>query len=137
MIAIPHIPKLLGVPGNLDKDRDNSHWVGCRAGSVVVGLGRVGHMGLVVRAIQVDTVPARGEIDLRTDSIGTVGGWEVGCLRGARGIVVQAGKVASLSFDGDLVAAIERVSSDHTEASRRGNNSAIGGWVWALSLLSY
>jgi hypothetical protein len=51
LITIPHVPKLLGVPIDFDENRDNSHRVSCRARSIIVLLGRIGHMGLVVRAI--------------------------------------------------------------------------------------
>ena len=55
---------------------------GVRVGAVtgVVVLNRVGQVGLVVRRVEVDTVPAGGEEDLGTDAIRAVVVEEVGTL---------------------------------------------------------
>ena len=61
-----------------------------RAVTTVEVLDRVGHVRLVVGRVEVDTIPAGGEEDLRAHSVGAVVVEEVRTLRPVRVVVVRA-----------------------------------------------
>lgn len=132
LVPIPHIPKPLRAPGNLEEDRDNPDRVGCRTGPVVVALSWVGHMGSVVGAIQIHAVPARGKVHLRAQAVRAVGRWEPVGLRGAGAVVVQARKAASGSGDVAFIAAVEGAARDHPEPGWGCDDGAVGCWVRTL-----
>ena len=64
-----------------------------RAVATVEILDRVGHVRLVVGRVQVNTIPAGGEEDLRAHSIGAVVIEKVRTLRPVRVVVVRAAVV--------------------------------------------
>ena len=51
---------------------------------------RICHVRLVVRGVEVDTIPARGEVNLGTNSVRAIDGREPGRLWGPSSGVVQA-----------------------------------------------
>ena len=98
-----------------------------RARTVVVGvLGGVGHVGLVVGRVEVDTIPARWEEDLGTETVRALLGREaVGVGRSAA--VVQADVADSLL--GKVVATGSEGGSTgkHTETLGEGSDVVVVG----------
>ena len=76
----------------MGEDRDEVDGVRIRALSGVECSRWVGHVRLVIGAVEVDTVPASGEENLGTHTVGTVVIEEVGTL-GPIGITVMASAV--------------------------------------------
>jgi hypothetical protein len=63
--AIPLVGELVGIVEDLEEQAHELDWMGGWAWTVVVGAaGWVGHVTLVVRAVQVHTIPAGREEDL-------------------------------------------------------------------------
>ena len=62
-ISIPFIGEIVDVPDDLIKERDQVFGVRGRASAVIV-VGRVMNVRLVVWRIEIDAIPARGEVDL-------------------------------------------------------------------------
>lgn len=84
LVVVPHVPEIIDREHNLVEERDEADRVSRRAFSAINTIG-VGHMRLVIGRIQVLSVPAAGEENLKTESIIAVLG---GKLVGFRGSLV-------------------------------------------------
>ncbi len=73
--SIPLIRKVVGLIYELVENGDEMDGKSGWAITVVTGLYRVSHMGLVVRRIEILAVPAGGEEDLNADALGTFAIW--------------------------------------------------------------
>jgi hypothetical protein len=70
----------------------------------------------VVRGVQVDTIPACGEEDLRSQTGGAIDFGELIRFRSCRSIIVQACIADGLGFECTGEAASEGVTSHHTKS---------------------
>jgi hypothetical protein len=78
LIAIPF--KVRCIEDNLVEDRDKSLWKSRRA-SACSNTSRVSHMRLVVRAIEILSIPARREENLSTETARAFDVWQTMGLR--------------------------------------------------------
>lgn len=62
--AGPHAVELCRIPDSLNEERGNLNWVGRWAGST----RRISDVALVIGTVEIHTVPARREDDLRADT---------------------------------------------------------------------
>lgn len=149
----------VGVVVDLIEEMRQQLGMGRRA-DAVVDLGHVGHMRLI-RLVQVDTIPAAGEVELRTQAIRAVRVGDVGGF-GCWVIVINAGEADAIGNGPGLKLAVavgqgiavvgpgRAVSRKDLEAARERNNvetvlastqvvdhSAVGGDVdeGAIALL--
>ena len=76
-------------------------------------------MGLVIRRVQIDTIPASGEENLCTEAIRTIDVGEAIGFSGSGTVVIDARIVDGLGFDSSCKVTSERVASYHPEAFRK------------------
>jgi hypothetical protein len=124
--TVPPIEAGSGVD-DLEEDGDQVDRVRCRARAVVVRvLGRVGHVGLVVRRVQVYAIPARREEDLGAQTIGAdLVRKATGVSRGAT--VIKTDKADSLASEVVGLCTLEGVTGKHTEAFRESGEVVVVG----------
>ncbi|CAG8630544.1 17608_t:CDS:2, partial [Acaulospora colombiana] len=120
----PLILPRIGIPNDLVKYRDQTNGVG-RGADAIVHSVRIGHMGLVVGRIEVNTIPAGREEDLGAQTIGAVGIRDAGSL-GRLACIVETDKgnglLAKRTSERDILGIIrsqERVSGEHLETRRK------------------
>jgi hypothetical protein len=108
-----------GGPVDLEEDTGKTdREIGVRALSAVRSSGSVSNVRLVIRRVEVLSIPAAGEVDLRTNTRWAVLLWDTGVL-GGLSIEVKA-KVVDGTL-GDVVcvvAPLRGVSAEHAEIRR-------------------
>lgn len=125
--AIPLVAEVTGVVVNLKEDGDQVDRVAAGAAAAVVATANgVRHVRLVVSGIKVDTIPARREEDLGTETIGAVLGRKTIASAGAAS-VVEADETNGLRCEVVSVVALEGVTSDHAEALGEGLELVVVG----------
>jgi len=124
--SVPPIEAGSGVDDFVE-DGDHVNRVSCRARTVVVRvLGRVGHVGLVVGRVKVDTIPARGEENLGTQAIrADLVGKAAGVRRGAA--VVKADIADGLTSKVAATCTLEGITGEHAETLREGSEVVVLG----------
>jgi len=129
-----------GIEEELIEQGEDGDGVGLGAHTtVVVSDSRVGHMAHVVRGINVDTVPARGEVHLRPHEIASPGR-EPWVLHGPS-VVHAHDRDGTLSGIRVVLVTTVRVTSNHPKpiGERQGDEALVarrgGGGVVACSLL--
>lgn len=80
LVVVPHIFEIIDREHDFVEERDEADRVSRRAFSAVNTIG-VGHMGLVICGIQIFTVPATGEENLKTKA--TIGNVSINTITGS------------------------------------------------------
>ena len=78
-------------------------------------------MRLLIRRVEVHPIPARGKVDLGTNTLGAVNGWEGGTLGRPSAGVVEAHMRDGLLLEGLVVRAKLGVTSQHAKPRREGH----------------
>lgn len=115
-VAIPHVLELVDVPQNLVKDGDKMNRMSVGTAPTVVRTYWIGHVGLMIRSVEILSVPARREENLRSKTIGTIHVREARGL-GISGILVVVEAVVTDGVGGSIVArsSLEWITSNHPE----------------------
>jgi hypothetical protein len=128
----PHVGKEVGLEDGFIEDGDQVNGVGRWAWTVVVRSGfRICDMRLVIGGVEVYTVPARWEENLRTKTVGAVVVRKSIGLWLGRAIVIQTVVADGLRGKGPSIVALEGVASQHAEAFRESMERII---VWTATL---
>ena len=110
-IPVPHILEPIDGPGDLVEEGHGAIGEASRTFSSVDYI-RIDDVGLVVRRVQIDSVPARREEDLRTKATRTV---VIGQTRRLLLILAQASEIDGLFRYGSAVLAASGISGEHAE----------------------
>jgi hypothetical protein len=125
--AVPHATEVTDIVVDLVEDGDQMNRVRVGAlAAVVAATNGVRHVRLVVSRIKVDAIPARGEEDLSTETIGAVLSRKTVGGAGAAA-VVETNEADSLRFEVASVVALEGVTSKHTETLGEGLKLVVVG----------
>ena len=122
LITIPHVRKHIGAISDLEKQRHKVHGMNIRAASTVeVAVLGVGYVRLVVWRIEVLTVPAGGEDDLKADATRTLDGGEALLLEMFADTAVADGPSSKIVSQ----VALAWVTSDHAETVGEGMDHVV------------
>jgi hypothetical protein len=116
-------------PVDLEEDtRETDREIGVRTFSAVRPSRSVSNVRLVIRGVEVLSVPAAGEVDLRTNAGGAVLLWHTGVL-GGLAIKVKAKEVnSSLGGAVGIIAPLGGASAEHAEVG--GECRGCSSLVW-------
>lgn len=121
------IAVLSSIPHNFVHDLGNGNGVSRRAvrGAEATAVG-VGNVGLVIRRVEIDTIPAGREDDGSTDTSGAELGWELARVLGITRSETLAVSEAAMADRGFVFVLLVRgVSGDHPEAGLECRHLAI------------